>query len=355
MPFYIRKSFGAGPLRLNLSKSGFGISAGVTGARVGLSSDGRAYVHGGRHGLYYRKYFSKTNPGGDGTLNDEYIHTGVTYPSSIPKPPQLVEPQHWWGHPIIPLFAAGLCVPLIILQTEWVYLMLFFLAAAVGLRNSRKKRAKQRLEGIERIQLQMDANGVPNKGEWPQQWVDVAALDWVEGLLADHRIDELEKEKVEAMLNKWPLSAPVANHLEAVVEYYHGLFLKCDAPLKAVDHPTREPKRGETIFLEVSEARFLNLNVLKRYQRQGVRFVQRGFEIDVEGVLRITSRVFELDDGYIREYKLKHIRSVELRVDDEILEIQLASRKNPIYLSTPELQEVAAVLKRVMDEVESKL
>ena len=55
MGFYLRKSFRAGPIRFNLSKSGIGVSAGVTGARLGMSSAGRAYVHGGRGGLYYRK------------------------------------------------------------------------------------------------------------------------------------------------------------------------------------------------------------------------------------------------------------------------------------------------------------
>ena len=58
MAFYLRKSFKAGPLRLNLSKSGLGLSGGVTGARVGVNSRG-LYLHGGRHGLYYRKYAKK--------------------------------------------------------------------------------------------------------------------------------------------------------------------------------------------------------------------------------------------------------------------------------------------------------
>ena len=58
MGFYLRKSFRAGPIRFNLSKSGIGVSGGVTGARLGLSSTGRAYVHGGRGGLYYRKSLS---------------------------------------------------------------------------------------------------------------------------------------------------------------------------------------------------------------------------------------------------------------------------------------------------------
>lgn len=55
MSFFIRKSFRAGPIRLNLSKRGLGASTGVKGARIGVSSRGRAYVYGGRGGLYYRK------------------------------------------------------------------------------------------------------------------------------------------------------------------------------------------------------------------------------------------------------------------------------------------------------------
>ncbi|MBW2063333.1 MAG: DUF4236 domain-containing protein [Deltaproteobacteria bacterium] len=54
MGFYIRKSFRAGPLRLNLSKRGLGASIGVKGLRVGSGPRG-SYVHAGRKGLYYRK------------------------------------------------------------------------------------------------------------------------------------------------------------------------------------------------------------------------------------------------------------------------------------------------------------
>lgn len=56
MAFYLRKSFRAGPLRLNLSKSGLGVSAGVKEARIGLGPRG-AYVHAGRGGLYFREQF----------------------------------------------------------------------------------------------------------------------------------------------------------------------------------------------------------------------------------------------------------------------------------------------------------
>src|SRR5437868_3375589 len=56
MGWYLRKSFGFGPLRLNLSKSGLGASVGVRGARIGIGPRGN-YVRLGRGGLYYQRYF----------------------------------------------------------------------------------------------------------------------------------------------------------------------------------------------------------------------------------------------------------------------------------------------------------
>lgn len=57
MGFYFRKSAGLGPIRLNFSKSGIGISTGVKGARLVFSPKG-TYVHLGTNGLYYRKHIS---------------------------------------------------------------------------------------------------------------------------------------------------------------------------------------------------------------------------------------------------------------------------------------------------------
>jgi hypothetical protein len=55
MGFYLRKSLRMGPVRFNLSKGGVGISAGVRGARIGLSSKRGGYVHAGRGGIYLRQ------------------------------------------------------------------------------------------------------------------------------------------------------------------------------------------------------------------------------------------------------------------------------------------------------------
>lgn len=62
MGFYLKDSVSVGPFRFNLSKSGIGLSVGVTGLRFGLGPRGR-YVHAGRGGLYYRKTFSSKPEG----------------------------------------------------------------------------------------------------------------------------------------------------------------------------------------------------------------------------------------------------------------------------------------------------
>lgn len=54
MGFYIKRAFTIGPFRINLSKSGVGVSVGMRGFRVGTGPRG-AYVHMGRDGIYYRK------------------------------------------------------------------------------------------------------------------------------------------------------------------------------------------------------------------------------------------------------------------------------------------------------------
>ena len=54
MGLYLRKAFQFGPLRLNLSKGGLGISAGLKGLRIGTGPRG-TYLHAGRGGLYVRE------------------------------------------------------------------------------------------------------------------------------------------------------------------------------------------------------------------------------------------------------------------------------------------------------------
>jgi hypothetical protein len=57
MGWYLKKSFGFGPLRLNLSRSGIGATVGAKGLRVSTGPRGRQ-LNAGREGLYYRTSLS---------------------------------------------------------------------------------------------------------------------------------------------------------------------------------------------------------------------------------------------------------------------------------------------------------
>ena len=65
MGFYFRKSIGAGPFRINLSKSGVGYSVGTRGLRTGVSAKGRRYTSFGIPGTGVG-YRSSKGPEGAG-------------------------------------------------------------------------------------------------------------------------------------------------------------------------------------------------------------------------------------------------------------------------------------------------
>jgi len=84
MGFYLRKSIKVGPFRLNLSKSGIGVSGGITGLRIGTGPRGN-YVHMGRGGLYYRKSLGgKGSPRRSGRSSGQASNQSQT---SEPVPP----------------------------------------------------------------------------------------------------------------------------------------------------------------------------------------------------------------------------------------------------------------------------
>ena len=58
-------------MRLNVSKSGLGLSGGVRGARVSTNTKGETYVSGGRGGLYYRRRVRKDDGGAEQELSPE--------------------------------------------------------------------------------------------------------------------------------------------------------------------------------------------------------------------------------------------------------------------------------------------
>lgn len=167
MGFYLRKSINVGPLRFNLSKSGIGVSAGVTGLRFGVGPRGN-YVHMGRGGLYYRA----TLP-----------------PSSSPRqsPPRLLPPS-------APEIPPGTHAPLEEIESADVTQIVDSSSREL-LDELNRKRAKTRLWPFVAV-ASIVVFGLGVYSGWPAWLVGIFAIAAAAGTYAVHTRDALQKTVV---------------------------------------------------------------------------------------------------------------------------------------------------------------
>lgn len=167
MGFYLRKSISVGPLRFNLSKSGIGVSAGVTGLRLGVGPRGN-YVHMGRGGLYYRA----TLP-----------------PSASPRNPPSQPPA-----PVVPEMPPGTHAPLEEIESADVSKIVDSSSREL-LDELNRKRAKARLWPVVAI-VSIVVLGVVVMSNWPAWLLAIFILAGAVGTYAAHTRDALEKTVV---------------------------------------------------------------------------------------------------------------------------------------------------------------
>lgn len=167
MGFYLRKSIRVGPLRFNLSKSGIGVSAGVTGLRFGVGPRGN-HVHMGQGGLYYRA----TLP-----------------PSASPRNSPAQSPAS-----IAPEIPTGTHAPLEEIESADVSKIVDSSSREL-LDELNRKRAKARLWPIVAI-VSIVVLGVGVSSNWPAWLLALFVLVGVAGTYATHTRDSLKKTVV---------------------------------------------------------------------------------------------------------------------------------------------------------------
>lgn len=79
MGLFFRKSIKFGPFRINLSKSGVGVSAGIKRARISTGPKG-TYINVGRGGLYYRQKIDPPKAPESPATNSRWSDTAVEIP-----------------------------------------------------------------------------------------------------------------------------------------------------------------------------------------------------------------------------------------------------------------------------------
>ena len=431
MGFYLRKSFRAGPIRFNLLRSGFGASFGVTGARVGLSSRGRAYVHGGRGGLYYRKSIGGRRAGRAGGERAEggraggeparggrapaarpaapgpielTEDTGVTYgafpqqeqaPEAIAEPVRSAPPTYGWL--ALGAVAAGLLLPSPFPAV--VAALVFAGLVALGARRGKRRAAGDRYGCLldarvaaadpitddersaidaarrdpaltpadaryfeERAYLGLVEDATANGASDPRALERLDEVDGLVGLdpafrrrarldaysrahveaVSDHDLTEAEEQALDRVRAAFELTDDELADELSLLEHLRELRAIRDGDLPVVDATVKLSSR-EVCHLE-SEGRLLKRRLLRSFSRDGQRYKVRGYVIDKEGTLVVTSRRVALVHQGVTSFPIGKIIDVEVDHDRQLLILTRDNVATPTCLTTPDAFRAGAIV-----------
>lgn len=394
-----------GPIRLNLSKSGLGLSAGVTGARVGIGPNG-AYVHGGRHGLYYRKYQSSgktASSQGQSDTHAYFVDTGLTYGKGVPAIEKEVP-----GGPVlkqskvIPSFFILLGILLIfpgaIIWSSWVAIpaLLLIITGVAFLINGRKQMTKARAllenvksdfenkEPLDEIVLKIKAANLPGPYK---QWLDFhffmlvqdtfyedpdyisfeelliaekqldltendivaikkgAFQTFLEEVMEDHLVSEEEEKELEKMQATLQLDDKHIQRELKVIKAMVKMRKAIEEALTAVEH---DLNLDEQVYYKAS-GRLLKEKIMQRYQRNNIQYKEIGYDVDMEGEILLTGdRILIVAEGS-RSYDLDRILNITLSLEDNTVQLALEDRKNPLIFSMENVPVFAGKLEKLTE------
>ncbi|HLZ23515.1 MAG TPA: DUF4236 domain-containing protein [Ktedonobacterales bacterium] len=132
MGWFIRKSVKVGPVRINLSKHGVGMSTGVKGFRVGTGPRG-PYVAGGRGGLYFRQRLggksasSAARPRGTPVSQTPMTAPSASVPASGPiadplqpatAPSQFAIPRHLYSGRVLAALSGSYAAAIVLIMSD---------------------------------------------------------------------------------------------------------------------------------------------------------------------------------------------------------------------------------------------
>ena len=439
MGFYLRKSFRAGPIRFNLSKSGIGASFGVTGARVGLTSRGRAYVHGGRGGVYYRKSLGggrrrQGGPAGaDGpaALEPAAPAAAVPFPTSLPARGPVIELTEETGatygalreqeqaadamaapvRPSPPTYGwlalaavgAGLLLPSPFPAA--VAAAVFAALVALGARRGRRRAAGDAYGRLldariaaadpiangerdaidaarrdprltpadaryfeERAYLAVLEDAAANSATDPRALERLAEMDGLVDLdpaflrrarldaysrahveaVSDHELTEAEEQALDRVRSTFELSDEELADELSLLDRLRELRAIRDGDLPVVDATVKLSSR-EVCHLE-GEGRLLKRRLLRSFSRDGRRYKVRGYVIDKEGTLVVTSRRVALVHRGVTSFPIGKILDVEVDHDRQLLVLTRDDVATPTCLTTPDALRAGAIVAALTEQ-----
>ncbi len=416
MAFYLRKSYGFGPLRLNLSKSGLGVSGGVTGARVGIGPKG-TYFHGGRHGLYYRKYgLGKSKKKGSTQAqtakvgeHEFFTDTGLTYNKGVSmsenanvQPLEIPEKTPWAKRLGI---SGALAIVLYWMVSSYFLLFLGFglLGAAATWFIFFNKKQKELRQGMGALAQMLEEEkpysallefyrsktffGELNRvfnynfylaiNEYFYNNPDYITNAELRALDGEINLSREEQKSIKAAAFAGFLDAVLEDHVITDEEYKALVELKKSLGLHSNDiksevtvietikkmsdalnadleviKPSVPHRPGEKMYYS-TEGRMLKSKIINRFQRDRVQYKERGYDIEFEGHIYVSNkRIFVIGDG-TRSYTINQIVDVTLSIEDNTVQLVIDGRQTPVIYTVPDIGTLAGKINAVINQEQS--
>jgi Protein of unknown function (DUF4236) len=387
MGLFYRKSINlGGGLRLNLSKSGIGVSSGIRGLRVGVSPSGKSYIAGGRGGVYFRQYAHANKMG-----RSSYEERTNLYSKS-----REVYQQPEFINSLLPiefnLNNTGIVTVSIVLIVSSIasvlyspYLLIVSLLSFIGILSIatlniiagfKLFKSKRMIKKQKYDDLIIYLEQILKKGrlkQYDHYIIYNVYQNIIMPIIEDLAISEKEKEVLgffENVINKADLSIINAYFYsrlvskftqdkyldpkeEAFLVRYSNIFKMYDKDKSEIDKGVKYFKElrvfeenplekitpsvdiGEECYLE-TECKTMKYKSLRSFTSGGSRYSEKSYVADKEGKLFITDTKLYMVGQGSSKYLLKNLVSTELDPRDNVIEISLLNRQTPLYISTPD-------------------
>ena len=406
MGFYIRKSFSEGPIRINLSKSGLGVSAGVRGARIGVGPRG-AYVAGGRGGLYFRqnlKLNKRSHNNRTTNSNQILVDTGVTYKESRRNHINtktinsniLTKREKKYQFFLI-LFVLSL--GLVSFSIKMIVIPIIFLVLTIHY-YKKDKRIKEELRIVDELRSRFINSFELDKIKEVSSEIDLLSLqnktvlgfEVIQELIYKYRdnLSQIDREVLESLTQLFALDRDDIKNIKYAVfskifnESIEDDFLDKNEEKRLLDYAKEMGLESGTIRdeLEVisqmatirdelanelspididisiqksekcyyeTEGKLLNSKILRSYTVDGERIKEVGYVVKKEGSIYLTNKRILLVGNGTYEIRLNKIIDIVADNESNIVEFIVDGKKKPIILTVP---NIAVFISKVHKAIE---
>ena len=166
--------------------------------------------------------------------------------------------------------------------------------------------------------------------------------------MSDHDLTEAEEQALDRARAALGLTGEELADELALVERLRELRAIRDGDLPVVEAATK--LSGREVYHLESEGRLLKRRLLRSFSRDGQRYKVRGYVVDKEGTLLVTSRRVALVHEGVTSFPLGKILDVEVDQDRQLLVLTRDGVATPTCLTTPDALRAGAIVSALTED-----